>query len=223
MSREIELLGKLVPQAIADTFIMTSSASLITLLLGLPIGLILFATQRGGLFENPWINRPIGALVDAIRAVPFIILAIYLIPVTRLAVGKIYGNWAMIFVLSVSAIPFYARMAQMSFRSVDKNLIDAIRALGATRFQVIREVLLPEALSSLITGFTVTVIAIIGATAMAGFIGGGGLGPLAINYGYQRYILVVMNTVVGILILLNIAVQWFGDRMAHKFDRTKRH
>lgn len=218
---DFELLRALVPSAIADTLWMTAASSFFALLFGLPLGLLLYATSSGNLFQNGWINRPVSAIVDSLRAIPFIILAASIMPITRMIVGKAIGNEAMIFVLSISAIPFYARMAELSFREVDRNLIDAIRAMGATRFQAIREVAVPEALSSLITGFTVTVIAIVAASAMAGFVGGNGLGKLAISYGYQRYNLVVMIAVIVILIILNIAIQWFGDRMAQKMNHLK--
>jgi len=218
---DLELLFRLVPTAIADTLWMTAASSFFALLLGLPLGLLLYTTAAGNLFQNAWINRPVGMIVDSLRAIPFIILAASIMPITRLVVGKAIGNEAMIFVLSISAIPFYARMAELSFREVDKNLIDAVRAMGATRFQAIREVALPEAFSSLITGFTVTIIAILAASAMAGFIGGNGLGKLAISYGYLRYNLVVMISVLVILIVLNIAIQWFGDHLAYRINRRR--
>lgn len=218
---DMELLGRLVPEAVLDTLWMTAASSFFAFLFGLPLGLVLYATSPGGLFQNAWINRPAGAVVDSLRAIPFIILAASIMPLTRTIIGKAIGNEAMIFVLSISAIPFYARMAELSFRDVDKNLLDAIRAMGATRLQAIREVAIPEALPSLVTGFTVTVIAIMAASAMAGFVGGNGLGKLAISYGYQRYNLVIMIAVIAILIALNIAIQWFGDRLARKLDHGR--
>jgi len=217
----LELLLKLLPEAIADTLWMTAASSFFAFLFGLPLALLLYTTSPGNLFQNIWINRPASTIVDSLRAIPFIILAASIMPITRMVVGKAIGNEAMIFVLSISAIPFYARMAELSFRNVDKNLIDAVRAMGATRFQAIREVAIPEALSSLITGFTVTVIAIVAASAMAGFVGGNGLGKLAISYGYQRYNLAIMVAVIVALILLNIAIQWFGDHMARKTNHQK--
>jgi len=217
-SLDVNLIVQLVPRAIFDTLWMMLATSFFAWVVGLPLGLLLYATSRGNFLQNAWINKPISIFVDAIRAIPFIILAAYLYPVTRLVVGKAIGNEAMIFVLSISAIPFYARMVEVSLRSVDKNLIDAVRAMGASRTQLIREVILPEARVSLVSGFTVTVIAIVAASAMAGFVGGGGLGTIAINYGYQRYNLMIMSIVIALLIMLNFTLQWFGDRVARQLN-----
>ncbi|UXM94810.1 ABC transporter permease [Bartonella sp. HY329] len=211
-----------VPQAIIDTFVMTGVSGLFVLFLGFPLGLLLYVTEKGGLFENAWLNRPISAIVDAVRAIPWIILIITLQIPMRALWGRGIGNEAVIFVLIVSAVPFYARMSELSFRNVDKNLIDAVRSMGASRWQLIREVIIPEAFSSIILGFTVTIISIIGASAMAGFIGGGGLGQIAISYGFNRGMTDVMIIVVAILIALNVAVQWFGNYLSHSFDHTKR-
>lgn len=216
-----QLLQILLPPALWDTLWTTAASCLLALLFGLPLGLLLYATASGNLFQNAWINRPLGAFVTALRAVPFIILAVSLLPLTRLIVGTSIGNSAAVFVLSVTAIPFYARMAELSFREVDKNLINAVLSMGATRLQALREVVLPESLPGLITGFTVTIIAIIAATSMVGFIGGNGLGRLAISYGYQRYNPTVMIAVIAVLIFLNVAVQWFGDRLAAKAGKVK--
>jgi len=216
-----ELLQKLLGPALWDTVWTMAAASFFALLFGLPLGLLLYATAKGHLFENSWINRPLSAFITALRAVPFIILAVSLIPLTRLVVGTSIGNSAAVFVLSVTAIPFYARMAELSFREVDKNLIQAVLSMGATRLQTLREVVLPESLPSLISGFTVTIIAIIAASSMVGFIGGNGLGRLAISYGYQRYNPTIMIAVIAVLIALNVAVQWFGDRLAQKAARVK--
>jgi len=213
---DLDLIVQLVPRAIFDTLWMMLATSFFAFLFGLPLGLLLYATARGNFFENAWVNKPVSILVDAIRAIPFIILAAYLYPITRFVVGKAIGNEAMIFVLSLSAIPFYARMVEVSLRSVDKNLIEAVQAMGASRMQLITEVILPEARISLVSGFTVTVIAIVAASAMAGFVGGGGLGTIAINYGYQRYNLMIMSIVIALLIALNFILQWFGDTLAHK-------
>lgn len=216
-----ELLQILLWPAIWDTIWTTAAASFFSLLIGLPLGLLLYATSRGSLFQNMLINRPLSAFITALRAVPFIILAVSLIPLTRLIVGTSIGNNAAVFVLSVTAIPFYARMAELSFRDVDKNLINAVLSMGASRLQALREVVLPESLPSLITGFTVTIIAIIAASSMVGFIGGNGLGRLAISYGYQRYNPTVMIAVIVVLIALNVAVQWFGDRLAARAAKVK--
>ncbi len=191
------------------------------LMIGLPLGLLLYTTARGWIFASPLINRPLSIIIDSIRAIPFIILAFYLLPLTRMVVGKGIGMPAVIFVLTISAIPFYARMAELSFKTVEKDLIEAIRSMGASRLQIIRHVLIPEALSSLITGFTVMMISLIGATSLAGYLGGGGLGDMAIRYGYQRYNTSIMTSVIILLIILNVITQWSSDKIVQKLDKTK--
>lgn len=216
------VISKELPQAILDTIIMTVSSSLLALIIGLPIGLILYTTARGSLFPNAIINRLLSGIVNCVRAIPFIILAFYLLPVTRVVVGTGVGIKSVIFVLTISAIPFYARMAELSFRGVDKGLVEAIRSMGASRMQIVTNVVVPESFSSLITGFTVMVISIISATSLAGFLGGGGLGDMAIRYGYQRYNTEVMTMVIIVLVIMNVLVQWCGDWISQKLDHTNR-
>ncbi|WP_455473891.1 methionine ABC transporter permease [Bartonella sp. B30(2025)] len=208
-------------RAIFDTLFMTISASLMALLMGLPLGLLLYTTARGGLFASRLINRPLSIIVDSIRAIPFIILAFYLLPITRMVVGSGIGISSVIFVLTISAIPFYARMAELSFRTVDNGLIEAVRSMGGSRLQIVRYVLIPEALPHLVTGFTVMVISLIGATSLAGYLGGGGLGDMAIRYGYQRYNTSIMTIVIILLIILNVIIQWSSDKIVQKIDKTK--
>ncbi|MBA9083416.1 D-methionine transport system permease protein [Bartonella chomelii] len=209
------------PGAVFDTLFMTISASFMALIVGLPLGLLLYTTAHESLFSSRLINRPLSIIIDSVRAIPFIILAFYLLPVTRIVVGSGVGIFSVIFVLTISAIPFYARIAELSFKTVEYSLVEAVRSMGASRFQIVRYVLIPEALPSLITGFTVMVISLISATSLAGYLGGGGLGDMAIRYGYQRYNTSIMTIVIIFLIILNIFVQWFGNRVAQKFDRTK--
>lgn len=215
------VLSHELPNAVLDTIFMTISASLMALIIGLPLGLLLYTTARGGIFSSCLINRPLSIIIDSLRAIPFIILAFYLLPITRIVVGRGVGMPSVIFVLTISAIPFYARMAELSFKTVEKNLIEAIRSMGANRFQIIRYVLIPEALPSLITGFTVMVISLIGATSLAGYLGGGGLGDMAIRYGYQRYNTSIMTIVIILLILLNVITQWSSDKIVQKLNKTK--
>ena len=217
-----EVLSKELPKAIIDTIIMTVSSSLMALILGLPIGLILYMTAKGSLFPKENLNRLLSFLVNCVRAIPFIIFAFYLLPVTRVVVGTGVGIKSVIFVLILSATPLYARLAELSFRGVDKGLVEAIRSMGASRMQIVTNVIVPESFSSLVTGFTVMVISIISATSLAGFLGGGGLGDMAIRYGYQRYNPKIMNIVIGVLIIMNLVVQSCGDRLARKLDRSKR-
>ncbi|WP_375623886.1 MULTISPECIES: methionine ABC transporter permease [unclassified Bartonella] len=215
------VLSHELPQAVIDTILMTLSASVMAFIIGLPLGLLLHTTARGGIFSSSLINRPLSMIIDSIRAIPFIILAFYLLPITRIVVGRGIGMPAVIFILTISAIPFYARMAELSFKTVENGLIEAIRSMGASRLQIIRHVLIPEALPSLITGFTVMVISLIGATSLAGYLGGGGLGDMAIRYGYQRYNTFIMTIVILLLIMLNIITQWTSDKIVQKLDKTK--
>ncbi|THF56941.1 methionine ABC transporter permease [Ollibium composti] len=201
-----------------ETILMTGASGFISLVAGLPLGLALIATERGGIAENVWLNRLLAAIVNGFRSVPFIILLVALIPLTRLIVGTSIGTWAAIVPLSIAATPYYARIAEVSLREVDHGLIEAARAMGGNRWTIVREVLVPEALPGLVAGFTVTLVTLVGASAMAGAIGAGGLGDLAIRYGYQRFETAVMTWVVMVLIVLVCALQWLGDRLVARLD-----
>jgi D-methionine transport system permease protein len=201
-----------------ETILMTGASGFISLVAGLPLGLALIATERGGIAENVWLNRLLAAIVNGFRSVPFIILLVALIPLTRLIVGTSIGTWAAIVPLSIAATPYYARIAEVSLREVDHGLIEAARAMGGNRWTIVREVLVPEALPGLVAGFTVTLVTLVGASAMAGAIGAGGLGDLAIRYGYQRFETAVMTWVVVVLIVLVCALQWLGDRLVARLD-----
>ncbi|WP_047456809.1 methionine ABC transporter permease [Rhizobium rhizogenes] len=201
-----------------ETIWMTGVSGLLSLVIGLPLGLALVVTGRDGIAEQLTVNRILAALVNGFRAVPFVILLIALIPLTRLIVGTALGTTAAIVPLTIAAIPYYARIAEVSLREVDRGLIDAVRAMGGNRWTIIREVLVPEALPGIVAGFTVTLVTLIGASAMAGTIGGGGLGDLAIRYGYQRFETGVMIAVVVVLIILVCGMQWLGDRLVAKLD-----
>ncbi|MBB3593433.1 D-methionine transport system permease protein [Rhizobium sp. BK529] len=201
-----------------ETVLMTAGSGVISLVAGLPLGLALVLTNRGGIAENLWINRILGAVINGFRSVPFIILLVALIPMTRLIVGTAIGTWAAIVPLAIAATPYYARIAEVSLREVDRGLIDAVRAMGGNRWTIIREVLVPEALPGIVAGFTVTLVTLIGASAMAGAIGAGGLGDLAIRYGYQRFETNVMIAVVVVLIVLVCGIQWLGDRLVARLD-----
>ena len=206
-------------RSLGETLIMTGFSSFFTLLFGLPLGLLLILTDRNGLLQNIPVNRVIGAIVNAFRSVPFIILLVALIPFTRLIMGTALGTWASIVPLSIAAIPYYARMAEVSLREVDHGLIEAARSMGANRWTIIKEVLIPESMPGLIAGFTVTIVTLIGASAMAGAIGAGGLGDLAIRYGYQRFNYPIMAAVVAVLIVFVCLIQWIGDRLVQKVDK----
>ncbi|MGM4982117.1 methionine ABC transporter permease [Hyphomicrobiales bacterium] len=202
-----------------ETVWMTTASGVLSLIIGLPLGLALVVTSRGGIAEQLAVNGVLAALVNGFRAVPFVILLIALIPLTRLIVGTALGTTAAIVPLTIAAIPYYARIAEVSLREVDRGLIDAVRAMGGNRWTIIREVLVPEAMPGIVAGFTVTLVTLIGASAMAGTIGGGGLGDLAIRYGYQRFETGVMVAVVVVLIILVCGMQWLGDRLAARLDR----
>jgi D-methionine transport system permease protein len=205
-------------QAFWETLVMTGVAGAIALILGLPLGLLLVASAPGGIWERPWLNRVLGAVVNAFRSVPFIILLVALIPLTRLIVGTSIGTQAAIVPLAVGATPYFARIAEVSLREVDRGLIEAVKAMGGSRWTVVREVLVPEAMPGLVAGFTVTLVTMLGASAMAGAVGAGGLGDLAIRYGYQRFNTGIMVGVIVVLIALVSLVQAGGDRLARSFD-----
>ena len=205
--------------ALAETAIMVGISGLLSLCIGLPLGLLLVITDDAGVWRHPLLNRLLGAVINAFRSTPFIILLVALIPFTRFIVGTTIGTVAAIVPLAIAAIPYYARVAEMSLREVDRGLIEALHALGATRWQIVREALVPEALPGLISGFTVTLVTLIGASAMAGAVGAGGLGDLAIRYGYQRFETDIMVGVIVLLIVIVSGLQMSGDLLARRFNR----
>lgn len=205
--------------ALEQTLEMVAVSGAIGFVLGLPLALVLVATSKGGIRPQPSINRVLGTLVNGVRSVPFIILLVALIPLTRLIAGTSIGTEAAIVPLAIGATPYFARIAEVSLREVDGGLVEAVRAMGGSRLQVMREVLIPEALPSLIGGFVVTLVTLIGSSAMAGVVGAGGLGDLAIRYGYDEFNTGVIVVVVAVLIVLVCGVQFLGDRLAARFDR----
>jgi D-methionine transport system permease protein len=205
--------------SLGETAVMVGVSGALSLVLGLPLGLLLVITDQGGIWERLAMNRTLGVVVNAFRSTPFIILLVALIPFTRLIVGTTIGTAAAIVPLTIAATPYYARIAEMSLREVDHGLIEALRALGATRWQIIREALVPEALPGLVSGFTVTLVTLIGASAMAGAVGAGGLGDLAIRYGYQRFETEIMIGVIVVLIAIVSAIQVAGDQIARRLSR----
>lgn len=210
------LIAELVLHALFETLEMVLASGAIAVIGGLPLALLMIATGRGGLVHAPWIAKLLGFLIDVVRAIPFIILLVLLIPVTRLLVGTSLGTTAAIVPLSIAAVPYFARIAEVSLREVDAGLVDAVRAMGGSRWMVVRHVLIPEALPGLVAGLTVTLVTLVGASAMAGTIGAGGLGDLAIRYGYQRFNTTVMLSVVGVLILLVGAIQAIGTGVSRR-------
>lgn len=205
--------------ATLETLYMVSVSAVLATLLGLPLGLLLVVTAPKGFLANSGLHRVLGSIVNIGRSLPFIILLVAIIPLTRLVVGTTIGSTAALVPLTLSAIPFFARVSETSLLEVDRGLIEAAEAMGCTYRQIILKVLIPEALPSLVLGLTIMVISLIGYSAMAGVVGGGGLGDLAIRYGYQRFDTKVMIITVLLLIGLVQAVQWIGDRVAHQFRK----
>lgn len=205
-------------RAFGETLLMVSSACLVVFIVGLMLAIVLTTSAPGGLRPRPRLHRVLSVLVNTFRSIPFIILLVAMLPVTRLIVGTTMGTWAAVVPLSAHLIPFFARVSQVGLNEVDRGLVEAARAMGCRRWHIVRHVLLPEALPALIGGATVTVIAMIGASAMAGAVGAGGLGDLAIRYGYERYETAVMFNVIAILIALVTVVQFGGERLARRFD-----
>ncbi len=205
--------------AIRDTLWMVAASASVAALLGVPLAVILVTSAPGGIDERRGLNAVLGAFVNGFRSTPFIILLVALLPFTRLLIGTTIGVWAAVVPLSIAAIPFFARIAEVSLREVDRGLIEAALAMGAKRRHIVWHVLLPEALPGMLGGFTITVVALIGSTAMAGAVGAGGLGDLAIRYGYQRFDTTVMTTVIVILIALVSVVQFTGDRLVRLLTR----
>jgi D-methionine transport system permease protein len=212
----------LIGKATLDTLRMVAIAGLIGSLIGLPIGVFLATSGKGELFPAPTANRIVGLVVNAARSTPFIILVVAIIPFTRLVTGTSIGTKAAIVPLTVATIPFFARLVEAAIRDIDKGLIEAARAMGATPVQIVFKVLLAEARPALTLALTMTIVSLIGYSAMVGAVGGGGLGDLGIRYGYQRFMPDVMLVVVVVLIVLVQLVQSAGDRLARRFDKRNR-
>jgi D-methionine transport system permease protein len=207
-------------QSFWETLVMVGISGVVGALVGLPLGVLLFLTDRGGVLQSVATNRAMGLTVNAVRSTPFIILLVAVIPFTRLIVGTSIGTAAAVVPLTIAAAPFIARLVETALREVDRGLIETAEALGATTRQIVFKVLLPEALPGIVAGLTITFVSLVGYSAMAGAIGGGGLGDLGIRYGYQRFLPEVMVTVVVILIVFVQLVQSFGDwlvrRLSHR-------
>ncbi|EWS81650.1 methionine ABC transporter permease [Brachybacterium phenoliresistens] len=204
------------------TLYMTFATMAFTVLVGVPLGLLLFETERSRTPWVRWVNRVVGFVVNVGRSFPFIILIIALMPVTRVIVGRVTGPNAAIFALTVAAVPFLARLIEINLREIPAGKIEAVQMMGASRAQLIRQVLLPEALPGIVGSITTTTIATIGYTAMAGVVGGKGLGDLANRMGYQSYDNVVMVATVVLLIAIVIGVQALGSQIARVVDHRAR-
>ena len=196
-----------------DTLLMLGGSMALTVLFGVPLGVLLYLSGKGRLAANPVLNAVLSLIVNILRSVPFIILLIVMLPVTVMLVGTSLGVAGAIPPLVVGAAPFYARLVETALREVDKGVVEASQAMGASTFQIVTRALLPEALPGIIAGATVTAIALVSYTAMAGVVGAGGLGDLAIRFGYQRFQTDVMVVTVVLLLVLVQALQMLGDRM----------
>ena len=206
-------------EATGETLYMTAIAALATFVLGLILGLLLFMTAKDNLWENKSINTVIGAFVNIFRSIPFIILIILLIPFTKILLGTILGASAALPALIIGAAPFYARMVEIALREIDKGVIEASKAMGAKTSTIILKVLIPESLPALVSGITVTTIALVGYTAMAGVVGAGGLGTLAYLEGFQRVnnVLTIVATICVLLVVF--LIQWIGDSLTTRIDK----
>jgi D-methionine transport system permease protein len=208
-----------IAQACVDTLIMLGGSLVLTIAFGLPLGVLLYLTGQGRLSENRIANAVLGIVVNILRSVPFIILLIVMIPLTVILVGTSLGVAGAIPPLVVGAAPFYARLVEGSLKEVDRTTIEAVQAMGATTRQIVTGALIPEALPGLIAGATVTAVALVSFTAMAGVVGAGGLGDLAIRFGYQRFQTDVMVVTVVLLVVLVQIIQYAGDALARHFTR----
>ncbi|MFD7512070.1 methionine ABC transporter permease [Streptomyces sp. NPDC059853] len=212
----------LLEQGTIDTLYMVGWSTLIAALGGLPLGVLLVLTDRGGLLANTVVNKILGAVVNVGRSLPFIIMMVALIPFTRWVVGTAFGPTAAIVPLAIGAIPFFARLVETSVREVDHGLVEAAQAMGGGTWTVVLKVLLPQSLASLVAGLTTTVIALIGYSAMAGAVGGGGLGTLALTYGHQRFETDFMYIILAVIVVIVTVVQLLGDGVVRLLTRRKR-
>ena len=217
------ILREEIPFAVWETFYVTVVSTLFAAIIGLPLGVLLVAGERGGVLPLPGIVlRILNLIINLLRSIPFLILMIIVFPLTRLIVGTRVGTTASIVPLVIAAFPFIARLAEGSFREIDPNIIEAAQSMGASPLEIIIKVMIPESIPSLITNATTAVTTVLGYTAMSGIIGGGGLGKIAINYGYYRYKYIVMIFAVIILMLLVQVFQSVGTALAVRCDKRIR-
>ena len=209
----------LLTKALGETVYMVVVSMIIATIVGVPLGVLLHTTSKGQILESPAVNRVVGAVVNAVRSIPFIIQLVANIPFTRLLVGTAIGTTAAMVPLVIAAIPFIGRQVETSLKEVPFGLVEAAQSMGATPAQIIWKVLLPESMSSIVAQLTTVIISLVGESAMAGAVGGGGLGDLAIRYGYQRFRPEIMIATVVILIVLVQLVQFVGNTIAKRLDK----
>lgn len=209
----------LLSKALGETVYMVVVSMIVATIIGVPLGVLLHTTSKRQILESPAVNRVVGAIVNAVRSIPFIILLVAIIPFTRLLVGTAIGTTAAMVPLVIAAIPFIGRQVETSLKEVPFGLVEAAQSMGATPAQIIWKVLLPESMSSIVAQLTTVIISLVGESAMAGAVGGGGLGDLAIRYGYQRFRPEIMLATVIILIVLVQLVQFVGNTLAKRLDK----
>lgn len=214
-------IGVMMMESAGQTLYMVAISTLIAAIFGIPLGVLLMVTDDDQILQCKTVNLGFSIVVNIFRSIPFIILLILLIPVTRLITGRAIGTSAAIVPLSIAAIPFVGRLTETALREIDKGIIEAAQAMGASPWEIIRKVLLPESLPALAAGVTITVINLIGYSAMAGAIGGGGLGDLAVRYGYQRYMLDIMIYTVIVLVVMVQLIQMAGDIVVRFLSRHR--
>lgn len=216
----LEIMKTQIPLAIWETFYVTVLSTALAIAIGLPLGVLLVAGEKNGVLPLPkWLMRVLNVVINLLRSVPFLILMIMVFPLTRLIVGTTVGTVASIVPLVIAAFPFVARLVEGSLREVNPNIIEAAQSMGATPLQIICKVMLPESVPSLISNATIAITTILGYSAMSGIIGGGGLGKIAINYGYYRYKFLVMVIAVILLIILVQIFQSVGTKLSVKSDK----
>lgn len=212
----MNVILKLVGQSTLETLVMTFFSALFAIILGFPLGVLLNTTSKFGITPKPVFNQILSRIIDVLRSFPFVILMIVLLPFTRLVLGTAIGTTATIIPLSIAAMPFVARVTETAISDVDPGMIQAARAMGSTNWQIIYKVLIPEAMPQVVSGVTLTIITLIGYSAMAGTLGGGGLGDLAIRYGYQRFRTGIMVAAVIVIIILVALIQFVGTKITNK-------
>lgn len=213
------IITNLLIKALGQTVYMVSISMLIASLIGIPLGILLVVTEKDNILSCPIVNRPLSFIINIIRSIPFIILMVAIIPFTRILAGTSIGTTAAIIPLTLAAIPYIARMVETSIREIPFGLIEAAQSMGATPLQIIYKVLLPESLPSILDSMTVVMVSLVGASAMAGTIGGGGLGDLAIRYGYQRFQADIMIITIIVLVLMVQSIQFLGSFLSRKADK----
>ncbi|ENO1836399.1 ABC transporter permease [Vibrio parahaemolyticus] len=214
----LSLNSKLLLGATWETVYMVAVAGVVGFAIGIPLGVILHITKKGGLLENTKLNGILGAVVNVGRSVPFLVLMVAIIPVTKMLVGTFIGTTAAIVPLTIGAIPFVARLIEGALLEVPTGLVEAAQSMGATPTQIITKVLLPEAMPTIVNSVTITLVTLVSYSAMAGTVGGGGLGDVAIRYGFHRYDITIMAVTVVMLIVLVQIIQSIGDAVVRRVD-----